>query len=164
MLPKKAKTQTTKDGWMKQVEQHMFSSWSSQLRKQAHLSSSVILSHATSSNHLQGLSICASLSSTCMKAKPLVRDVGYRRAMYRPLCLLLPFPPYHTTPPPLPSLSSLFPRPRTTPPLRKKLYSSRFSLPEASKIFAHIWNENNSLCFSNRPLHVYLGRKGEDER
>ena len=44
----------------------------------------------------------------------------------------------------------------TTPPLRKKLYSSMLSLLAFSMIFTHIWNEKRSLCLSNNPRHVYL--------
>ena len=44
----------------------------------------------------------------------------------------------------------------TMPPRRKKLYSSTLSLPAASRILAHMWNENSSLCRSNSPRHAYL--------
>ena len=47
----------------------------------------------------------------------------------------------------------------TMPPRRKKLYSSTFSLPAASRIFAHMWNEKSNLCRSNRPRHAYLQQK-----
>ena len=46
----------------------------------------------------------------------------------------------------------------TIPPRKKKLYSSMFSFPADSRIW--IWNEKRSLCFSNGPRKVYLG-KGE---
>lgn len=44
----------------------------------------------------------------------------------------------------------------TSPPRRKKLYSSMLSLPATSRILAHIWKLKSSLCTSNRPRHVYL--------
>ena len=47
----------------------------------------------------------------------------------------------------------------TTPPLRKKLYSSMLSFPAASRILEHIWKENSSLWRSNKPRQVYLWRK-----
>ena len=47
-------------------------------------------------------------------------------------------------------------RSNTTPPRKKKSYSSICNLPAPSNIFVHIWNENNSLWHSNRPRQVYL--------
>lgn len=44
----------------------------------------------------------------------------------------------------------------TTPPRRKKLYSSILSLPEVSRILAHIWKLNSSLWRSNSVRQVYL--------
>ena len=46
----------------------------------------------------------------------------------------------------------------TTPPRRKKLYSSILSFPAASSILEHIWKENSSLWRSNRPRHVNLNK------
>ena len=50
----------------------------------------------------------------------------------------------------------------TTPPRRKKLYSSMLSLPEVSWILAHIWKLNSSLWRSKRVRQVYL-RDGHPE-
>lgn len=47
--------------------------------------------------------------------------------------------------------------PLTTPPRRKKLYSSMLSLPEVSRILAHIWKLNSSLWRSKSVRQVYLG-------
>lgn len=59
------------------------------------------------------------------------------------------------TRPPGPDLDAS--APLTTPPRRKKLYSSMLSLPEVSRIFAHIWKLNSSLWRSNSVRQVYLG-------
>jgi hypothetical protein len=48
--------------------------------------------------------------------------------------------------------------PLTRPPCKKKLYSSMLILLAHSNIFTVIWNENKSLCLSNRPWQAYLSR------
>lgn len=59
-----------------------------------------------------------------------------------------PSPPPHTHTAPLAVL--------TSPPRRKKLYSSMLSFPDASRILAHMWKLNRSLWHSNSPRQVYL--------
>ena len=51
----------------------------------------------------------------------------------------------------------------TTPPLRKKLYSSMLSFPAASSILEHIWKENSSLWRSNSPRQVNLNKRNKEQ-
>ena len=51
----------------------------------------------------------------------------------------------------------------TTPPLKKKLYSSMLSFPAASSILEHIWKENSSLWRSNNPRQVNLDKRNKEQ-
>ncbi len=120
------------------------------------LSSSVMLSQLESDSQLeQGLSICFSLSRTYHTHTHTLQIsfCNMRTFFFKQLKTIFPkihFQNQNTHTNPLP------PAALTSPPRRKKLYSSILSFLDTSRILAHMWKLNRSLWHSNSPRQVYL--------